>query len=103
MMCRACMRTSTSQSRYWPRSANCNKPAVYVWGRITPSSIHKAEGHRLPSSLNRSLPAHKLQSVHMFGRSNMRVMGIDPGLTRTGYGVIETNGGIMRALDVGTV
>ena len=28
----------------------------------------------------------------------MRVMGIDPGLTRTGYGVIETNGGIMRAL-----
>jgi len=32
----------------------------------------------------------------------MRVMGIDPGLTRTGFGVIETNGGIMRALDVGT-
>jgi crossover junction endodeoxyribonuclease RuvC len=33
----------------------------------------------------------------------MRVMGIDPGLTRTGFGVVERNGGIMRALEVGTV
>jgi crossover junction endodeoxyribonuclease RuvC len=33
----------------------------------------------------------------------MRVMGIDPGLTRTGFGVVEQQGGILRALDVGTV
>lgn len=32
----------------------------------------------------------------------MRVMGIDPGLTRTGYGVVEASGGTMRALCVGT-
>lgn len=33
----------------------------------------------------------------------MRVMGIDPGLTRTGYGVVEQKGGVLRLLDVGTV
>lgn len=33
----------------------------------------------------------------------MRVMGIDPGLTRTGFGVVEQRGGILRALEVGTV
>jgi crossover junction endodeoxyribonuclease RuvC len=33
----------------------------------------------------------------------MRVMGIDPGLTRTGYGVVEQDAGVLRALDVGTV
>lgn len=33
----------------------------------------------------------------------MRVMGIDPGLTRTGFGVVEQKGGVLRALDVGTV
>lgn len=32
----------------------------------------------------------------------MRVMGIDPGLTRTGYGVIERREGDLRALTVGT-
>lgn len=32
----------------------------------------------------------------------MRVMGIDPGLTRTGYGVIERRDGALRALTVGT-
>jgi crossover junction endodeoxyribonuclease RuvC len=41
----------------------------------------------------------------MFERKKrpMRIMGIDPGLTRTGYGVIERQGGIMRALVAGTV
>jgi len=29
-------------------------------------------------------------------------MGIDPGLTRTGYGIIEQDGSTLRALEVGT-
>jgi crossover junction endodeoxyribonuclease RuvC len=33
----------------------------------------------------------------------MRVMGIDPGLTRTGFGVVERDGPGLRALTVGTV
>ena len=33
----------------------------------------------------------------------MRVMGIDPGLTRTGYGVVERDGPGLKCLDVGTV
>ncbi|MGH2772333.1 MAG: crossover junction endodeoxyribonuclease RuvC [Actinomycetota bacterium] len=33
----------------------------------------------------------------------VRVMGIDPGLTRLGYGVIEEAAGKMRALDAGVV
>jgi len=32
----------------------------------------------------------------------MRVMGIDPGLARTGYGVIERKGGLLTILAVGT-
>ena len=32
----------------------------------------------------------------------MRVMGIDPGLTRTGYGVVETEGSKLSALTMGT-
>jgi crossover junction endodeoxyribonuclease RuvC len=32
----------------------------------------------------------------------MRVMGIDPGLTRTGYGVVEQDAGVVRALTAGT-
>ncbi len=32
----------------------------------------------------------------------MRVMGIDPGLTRTGYGVVEASGGRLSALAAGT-
>ncbi|HEX9712704.1 MAG TPA: crossover junction endodeoxyribonuclease RuvC [Actinomycetota bacterium] len=33
----------------------------------------------------------------------MRVMGVDPGLTRTGFGVVEQRGGSLRALAVGTI
>lgn len=33
----------------------------------------------------------------------MRVMGIDPGLTRTGFGVVQSDGSTLRALAVGTV
>lgn len=33
----------------------------------------------------------------------MRVIGIDPGLTRTGYGVVEVRGGIAKMLAVGTI
>lgn len=33
----------------------------------------------------------------------MRVMGIDPGLTRTGFGVISAEGGTLAALEFGTV
>lgn len=33
----------------------------------------------------------------------MRVMGIDPGLARTGYGVVQQHGATVRALVVGTV
>ncbi|MFP5225182.1 MAG: crossover junction endodeoxyribonuclease RuvC [Actinomycetota bacterium] len=33
----------------------------------------------------------------------MRVIGIDPGLTRTGYGVVEVRGGISKMLAVGTI
>jgi len=33
----------------------------------------------------------------------LRVMGIDPGLTRTGFGVVESKGGVLRALTSGTV
>lgn len=33
----------------------------------------------------------------------MRVMGIDPGLTRTGFAVIDRDGGTLRALTLGTV
>jgi crossover junction endodeoxyribonuclease RuvC len=33
----------------------------------------------------------------------MRVMGIDPGLTRTGYGVVEARGSALAALAAGTV
>jgi crossover junction endodeoxyribonuclease RuvC len=33
----------------------------------------------------------------------MRVLGIDPGLTRAGYGVVEQAAGKLRALDFGTI
>jgi crossover junction endodeoxyribonuclease RuvC len=33
----------------------------------------------------------------------IRVMGIDPGLTRMGYGVLEESGSRVRALDCGTL
>lgn len=33
----------------------------------------------------------------------MRVIGIDPGLTRLGYGVVEEQGGRLRALAHGTI
>lgn len=33
----------------------------------------------------------------------MRVIGVDPGLIRTGYGVVEVRGGISRMIDAGTV
>ena len=33
----------------------------------------------------------------------MRVLGIDPGLTRAGYGVVEEAGGRLKALDHGTI
>jgi crossover junction endodeoxyribonuclease RuvC len=33
----------------------------------------------------------------------VRVIGIDPGLTRTGYGVVEVRGGISKLLAVGTI
>lgn len=31
------------------------------------------------------------------------VLGVDPGLNTTGYGVLELSGGVMRLLDAGTV
>jgi crossover junction endodeoxyribonuclease RuvC len=33
----------------------------------------------------------------------VRVLGIDPGLTRAGYGVVEEAGGRLQALDHGTI
>ena len=33
----------------------------------------------------------------------MRVLGIDPGLTRAGWGVVEEAGGRLRAVDHGTI
>lgn len=33
----------------------------------------------------------------------MRVIGVDPGITRCGYGVVEVRSGIARMLDVGTI
>jgi crossover junction endodeoxyribonuclease RuvC len=33
----------------------------------------------------------------------MRVMGVDPGLTRAGFAVVEQSGGKLRALEFGTV
>lgn len=33
----------------------------------------------------------------------MRVLGIDPGLTRAGWGVVEEQGGRLRAIDHGTI
>ena len=33
----------------------------------------------------------------------MRVLGIDPGLTRAGWGVVEEVGGRLRAIDHGTI
>lgn len=33
----------------------------------------------------------------------MRVIGIDPGLTRTGYGVVEEDAGRLRLVDAGTL
>ena len=33
----------------------------------------------------------------------MRILGIDPGLRRTGYGLIETNGVNIKLLEAGTV
>lgn len=33
----------------------------------------------------------------------MRILGIDPGLVTTGYGVVELAGGRVKALDAGTI
>ncbi len=33
----------------------------------------------------------------------MRILGIDPGLARVGYGVIETSGGVQQMLDCGII
>ena len=33
----------------------------------------------------------------------MRILGIDPGLARVGYGVIDTGGGSQRMLDCGII
>ncbi|CAK6699223.1 crossover junction endodeoxyribonuclease RuvC [Synechococcus sp. CCY9201] len=33
----------------------------------------------------------------------MRIIGIDPGLARVGYGVIDTSGGLQRMLDCGII
>ncbi|MEA5422340.1 crossover junction endodeoxyribonuclease RuvC [Synechococcus sp. CCY9202] len=33
----------------------------------------------------------------------MRILGIDPGLARVGYGVIDTSGGLQRMLDCGII
>lgn len=33
----------------------------------------------------------------------MRVMGIDPGLTRTGFAVVEEQGGTLTSLQMGTL
>ncbi len=33
----------------------------------------------------------------------MRVMGVDPGLKATGYGVVDVQGGRPKAVDVGTI
>ena len=33
----------------------------------------------------------------------MRILGIDPGLARVGYGVIDTGGGEQRMLDCGII
>ncbi len=33
----------------------------------------------------------------------MRILGIDPGLARVGYGVIETSGGMQQMLDCGII
>ena len=33
----------------------------------------------------------------------MRILGIDPGLARVGYGVIDTTGGQQRMLDCGII
>ncbi len=33
----------------------------------------------------------------------MRVMGVDPGLTRAGFAVVEQSGGKLRALEFGTI
>ena len=33
----------------------------------------------------------------------MRILGIDPGLARVGYGVIDTSGGQQRMLDCGII
>jgi len=33
----------------------------------------------------------------------MRILGIDPGLARVGYGVIDTTGGVQKMLDCGII
>ena len=33
----------------------------------------------------------------------MRILGIDPGLARVGYGVIDTTGGLQKMLDCGII
>lgn len=38
-----------------------------------------------------------------YATEHMFVLGIDPGLTRTGYGIIEVSGGAERALTAGVI
>lgn len=38
-----------------------------------------------------------------YDAEHMFVLGIDPGLTRTGYGIIESNGGTERAVAAGVI
>ena len=55
------------------------------------------EGHavRLSAAGLRQLSAYAQER-------GVRVMGIDPGLTRTGYGIVESEGSALRALTAGT-
>ncbi len=48
-------------------------------------------------------PKHPFDKVAKEEEASLRVMGIDPGLTRTGFGVVEQAGGNLSALSFGTI
>jgi crossover junction endodeoxyribonuclease RuvC len=105
------MRTSTSPTTSWRTSPN-RIPDTWIpdtgyldTGYRIPDTGYRIPdtGYRIPDTGYLDSPILVLVVAHLYALEHMFVLGIDPGLTTTGYGIVQAQGGQVRAVAVGVI
>ena len=67
------------------------------------SVVRRHSRRHLPSEESAALQALPGRAIIVRGARRMRILGIDTGLAETGYGLIDADGRVYRAVDAGVI